>query len=376
MRWHPGSEPEIESYRDPLTPLREPEDEQRTMRRASGLRCSKAWSIICSQTCRWASFFPQASTRGRCARWRENALTDAYFGPSPSRLTSTPARRATRRPLRVRLHSSYWASHQVVTDNSRGDLPPRACGPVRSAMDQPTIDGMNTYFVSRATAQAGFKVAISGLGGDELFGGYPSFRRCLPSGAGSIGFPSGLGRATRRTREPPFRVSPRRSTPACSNTAPTTAAHICSAGACSCRGNCPACSARNWPRTAGTLDVIDLEADTTGIVDPTTRSPRSKWVYLRNRLLRDADWAGMATRSKFECRWSTSKCSLNWQRFAARWVGRAAWSKHDLASAPTQPLPAEIIALAEDRIQCAGAGMAPVRDRQWWRPTLSGAGPP
>jgi asparagine synthase (glutamine-hydrolysing) len=44
------------------------------------------------------------------------------------------------------------------------------------AMDLPTMDGINTFFVSRETRRAGVKVALSGLGGDEVFAGYSSFR--------------------------------------------------------------------------------------------------------------------------------------------------------------------------------------------------------
>src|SRR5215472_16935730 len=44
------------------------------------------------------------------------------------------------------------------------------------AMDLPTMDGINTFFVSRETRRAGVKVVLSGLGGDEAFAGYSSFR--------------------------------------------------------------------------------------------------------------------------------------------------------------------------------------------------------
>lgn len=45
------------------------------------------------------------------------------------------------------------------------------------AMDQPTIDGINSYFVSLGAHNSGLKAVLSGLGADELFGGYASFRR-------------------------------------------------------------------------------------------------------------------------------------------------------------------------------------------------------
>ena len=77
-------------------------------------------------------------------------------------------------PLAARMARAYGAEHIVrrITEREfRADLPA-----ILDAMDQPSIDGVNTWFVSKAAREAGLKVALSGLGGDELLAGYPSFR--------------------------------------------------------------------------------------------------------------------------------------------------------------------------------------------------------
>jgi asparagine synthase (glutamine-hydrolysing) len=76
-------------------------------------------------------------------------------------------------PLAALTARHYGARHTIRTvtrEEFRADLPK-----IFAAMDQPTIDGINTWFVAKAARERGLKAALSGLGGDELVGGYPSF---------------------------------------------------------------------------------------------------------------------------------------------------------------------------------------------------------
>jgi asparagine synthase (glutamine-hydrolysing) len=77
-------------------------------------------------------------------------------------------------PLAAAVARQYGTAHHTATLSRtafREELP-RAL----EAMDQPTLDGLNSYFVCKAAADLGWKVALSGTGGDELFGGYSTFR--------------------------------------------------------------------------------------------------------------------------------------------------------------------------------------------------------
>jgi asparagine synthase (glutamine-hydrolysing) len=78
------------------------------------------------------------------------------------------------KPFQDQIIASTGAHHSAFTirrqdfDDSLPDI--------LNAMDQPTNDGINSYFISRIARAAGLKVALSGLGADELLGGYPSFQ--------------------------------------------------------------------------------------------------------------------------------------------------------------------------------------------------------
>lgn len=65
-------------------------------------------------------------------------------------------------------HQEYMISQSIFNDHFPAAL---------SAMDQPTTDGINSWFITYFAKKNGLKAVLSGIGADELFGGYPSFKR-------------------------------------------------------------------------------------------------------------------------------------------------------------------------------------------------------
>lgn len=100
-------------------------------------------------------------------------------------------------PFAARIANQYGAEHivrRVDAAEFHSDLPA-----ILAAMDQPSIDGVNTWFVAKAAREVGLKVALSGVGGDEILAGYPSFSE-VPRWSRALRIPSavpGLGRAVR-----------------------------------------------------------------------------------------------------------------------------------------------------------------------------------
>ena len=103
------------------------------------------------------------------ALMRESGCTPNTFSVVFSEKNFDEAKFA--RQIAERFHTDH---HEIpLSEQDMLDQLPDAL----AAMDHPTGDGINTYIVSHAVRKAGLKVALSGLGGDEFFAGYPSFKR-------------------------------------------------------------------------------------------------------------------------------------------------------------------------------------------------------
>ena len=230
------------------------------------------------------------------------------------------------------------ASHEVrwiTRDDFAGHLKK-----LMKAMDQPSIDGINSYFVSLAAAQAGMKVALSGLGGDELMAGYPSFRQVprLTRMLGPLALPAGLGRGFRRFFSPLLgrHVSPKY------------------AGLLEYGGILPGAYLLRralfmpWelPGLLGTLEGGQAleELDLMGRLQSSIeglKSDRARMMalemgwYLCGQLLKDTDWASMA--HGLEVRVPMVDLEL-FRMLAPIQVGKAPLSKTALANCPSSGL--------------------------------------
>lgn len=81
-------------------------------------------------------------------------------------------------PIACDIAKALAVQHQIIT--ARMEDVEKELSIFCEAMDQPTIDGLNTWFISKAAKTAGMKVVLSGLGGDEMLGGYATFQN-IPS---------------------------------------------------------------------------------------------------------------------------------------------------------------------------------------------------
>lgn len=245
-------------------------------------------------------------------------------------------------PLAETVARLYGADHETrVVDRQEfeADLPR-----ILNAMDQPSIDGINTWFVSKAAHEAGLKVAISGLGGDELFAGYPSFRD--------------VPRWVRRLR--PFHFLPplpRLSRLIAANAGGAFGIHPKLASLFELGGTYPgAYLLRRGVYMPWELDALaDREFVARGLerlapleaianaLTPAPRTPQAKVaaleasLYMRNQLLRDTDWASMA--HSLEVRVPLVDSVL-----LGKCAPLAGLSKSLLAASPTTKLPPSIVA--------------------------------
>jgi len=176
---------------------------------------------------------------------------------------------------------AHQTTRVVGRDEFLGDLPR-----IFERMDQPTIDGVNTWFISKAVHEAGIKVALSGLGGDELLGGYPSFGN-LPR---MVRFPLLARGAGMLRRHPKARLIPQYARS-------YAGAYFLQRGLF-LPDELPSILGDDVAREGiSRLQMLDV-FERAITPDPETPFGRvaalEASLYMRNQLLRDADWASMA----------------------------------------------------------------------------------
>jgi len=245
-------------------------------------------------------------------------------------------------PGAERIAHHYGTDHETIWV-TREDFA-AAHDDLLAAMDQPTIDGTNSYFVSQAARQAGLKVALSGLGGDELFGGYPSFAEIprLVSALQRIPGVATIGKGVRAVAAP---VVKRMTSPKYAGVLEYGDDY---GGAYLLRRGLympwelpevldPDLVKEGW---AALQPRCRLQETVEGIQNDHLRvtALESSW-YMRNQLLRDTDWASMA--HSLEVR--TPLVDWTLLERVAPLIARHGMTKQDMADTPEKSLPEDLL---------------------------------
>ncbi len=246
-------------------------------------------------------------------------------------------------PLARLVADRYGTTHQTIW-LSKKDFEEDFQHLIQS-MDQPTTDGVNSYFVSKTAKKAGLKVVLSGLGGDELFGSYSSFSQ-IPRIVNMLGpfknLPL-LGKAFRIVSYPFLKhmTSPKY------------------AGIFEYGGNYSGAyllkrgmfmpwelpqlldgeMVREGWRELQTIFRLDETISKIGNPYRRVSAFEMCW-YMRNQLLRDTDWAGMA--HSIEIRVPLVDVELL-RNVAPLLGGASSPGKKEMASTPAKPLPQKVL---------------------------------
>lgn len=343
LKCRPGHTPVIEQYCDPLEPLRDPHPEAESD--FASLRDAVLDSVRHHRLADVpVGLFLSAGidSASLCALntecQRATGITAVTLGFAEYRATPNDEV-----PLARAIASRYGVRHRVVEYTADDFVQERAR--LFAAMDQPTVDGVNTYFVSKATAASSLKVAMSGVGGDELFGGYPSFRQ-IPRLVRYLHYvPRRAGKTLRHVLAPLVsRLTSPKYAGALEYGGDVAGAYLLRR-ALFMPWEIPALMDPEMAAAGlGELDVLhQLDRITRGIESPWDQVMALEHaVYLGNCLLRDADWAGMA--HSLEIRTPLVDATLFAQTIAMRATRRAGrpFTKHDWARTPAVALPSNL----------------------------------
>ena len=241
-------------------------------------------------------------------------------------------------PLAKEVAGLYQSNHHAPTINAE-DFSTIKSNLIES-MDQPSIDGVNTYFVAREATRKGLKVALSGVGGDEVFGGYDTFKQ-VPSIVKNIGWIPGIGNFGRVFRKISGPLLKQLTSPKYASlfeySSDYGSAYILRRGLF-LPWELPEFLDKTFVeegwKNLNLNNMVNESIDGISLPKNKVSVLESQW-YMKNQLLRDADWAGMA----HSCEIRTPLIdSFLFKKIAAR-----AFNKTDMAHGLKRPLPNKLI---------------------------------